>query len=444
MSSALFPLYAHRVNKFIDEYPDLQYNGSEVVCVVCNKKLLCWKRSMCNAHVNSTGHKRKVRGENLYIEFMCNLIFMLSACNVSFNVVQKQPFRQFWKKYIPQWKLPSSETLRQYLPQVRRGLDSISQPYLLACKRLQQCSGDTITELVKSTLEQFEISNGQVLMFVSDDVAYMIRAGHLLKSVYPHLIHITCIIRTLHLVEDTIRKCYPQVDQLIAETKAVFTKSPKRIREFHNLCTGIPEPPQPILTRWGTWLNAVFYYVQNFEAIKTVVFQFNSKEAECIKKSQQQFQNEQVYADLQTIRKNYTAIVIRDAIRQFQNTSLSLMESLHIIDQLKTQLQTVGDKIGVIVKEKFETLLRKNPDLDRLRNIYTNSVPEDPLTEFKEHFAYASLTSLDIERSFSLYKNIFTPRRTKLQEKTVETHLMLQMFNYASEGKPELPSEQNL
>lgn len=472
MPPSRFPLLAHRVRKFIHEYPDLRYNGSEVICVVCKKKLLCWKRAMCNQHINTASHQNKLRGENVYVELMCDLILMLSACNIPFHVVRKEPFREFWKKYIPQWKLPSSETLRLYLPHVRDRIEkqikqhvrnkklwitvdettdsqrhsvatvvvrvlnknSYSPPFLLACKRLQQCTGETIKELVKTTLQQFEISAGQVLMLVTDGAAYMRLAGRLLQqSVYPQLTHVTCILHTLHLVADTVRKCYPQVDKLIAETKAVFTKSPKRIREFHNMCTGIPEPPQPVLTRWGTWINAAFYYVQHFDSIKNVVLKFNSREAECIKKSQEQFQNQQVYEDLQIIRDNYT--VLGDAIKQFQNTSLSFVESVRLIDQLQTKLQTLSDTIGITVKEKMETLLSKNPGLARLRNLYNNPVPEDLLTEFKEYFAHAPITSIDVERSFSLYKNIFTPRRTSFQERTVETHLMLQMFHSASASK---------
>jgi len=27
-------------------------------------------------------------------------------------------------------------------------------------------------------------------------------------------------------------------------------------------------PPQPILTRWGTWLNAAFYYCDTWKLLK--------------------------------------------------------------------------------------------------------------------------------------------------------------------------------
>ncbi|KAJ8945594.1 hypothetical protein NQ314_009117 [Rhamnusium bicolor] len=82
-----------------------------------------------------------------------------------------------------------------------------------------------------------------------------------------------------------------QVDALIASTKTVFLKSPKCLRAFHSKCPGIPEPPQPILIRWGTWLQAAFYYAEYFQQIKAVILQFNLDEAAAIKESQTKFED---------------------------------------------------------------------------------------------------------------------------------------------------------
>lgn len=41
-----------------------------------------------------------------------------------------------------------------------------------------------------------------------------------------------CKIHILHFVAQTIRKCYTEVNELIANTKAAFLKSPKRIQEI--------------------------------------------------------------------------------------------------------------------------------------------------------------------------------------------------------------------
>jgi len=41
----------------------------------------------------------------------------------------------------------------------------------------------------------------------------------------------------------------------------------------------IPLPPQPILTRWGTWLEASVYYCEYFQFIKTVIDGFEENDA---------------------------------------------------------------------------------------------------------------------------------------------------------------------
>ena len=39
---------------------------------------------------------------------------------------------------------------------------------------------------------------------------------------------------------------------------------------FKNMYPDLCLPPQPIVTRWGTWLHVTNYYCQNFQEIKNV------------------------------------------------------------------------------------------------------------------------------------------------------------------------------
>lgn len=117
------------------------------------------------------------------------------------------------------------------------------------------------------------------------------------------MLHITCKLHALHIAAETIRANFPEVNALITNTKRVFLKSPKRTSEFHKQCPGIPEPPEPILTRWGTWLKAAFYYFKYFQQIKLVVIQFNPYESAAIKESQEKF------LDISEIYKPFTTII---------------------------------------------------------------------------------------------------------------------------------------
>ncbi|KAJ8957739.1 hypothetical protein NQ318_017637 [Aromia moschata] len=134
-----------------------------------------------------------------------------------------------------------------------------TSPLLLASKRLQKCSAEAITRVILETLENSQLLTSQVFLFVTDGAATMLSVGRSLKEHGCSFFHVTCKLHALHLVSETIRNCFPEVDALISSTKKVFLKSPKRLRAFHTQCPGVSEPPQPIITRWGTWLEAAFY-----------------------------------------------------------------------------------------------------------------------------------------------------------------------------------------
>lgn len=56
---------------------------------------------------------------------------------------------------------------------------------------------------------------------VSDGASYMIKAGAALTTLYPKLIHLTCITHALHLVSEEIRNQFQDVDKLISNVKKV-------------------------------------------------------------------------------------------------------------------------------------------------------------------------------------------------------------------------------
>jgi hypothetical protein len=103
-----------------------------------------------------------------------------------------------------------------------------------------------------------------VLLLVTDTAPYIKKAAEGLSESYPELIHVTCVARALHRVCETIRVLYPNVDKLVANGKKIFLKSPARIELFKNKVPDTPLPPTPLITWWGTWLDATVYNAQNF------------------------------------------------------------------------------------------------------------------------------------------------------------------------------------
>ena len=104
-----------------------------------------------------------------------------------------------------------------------------------------------------------------ILLVTTDVASYMVKAMKGLKVLYPKMTHVTCLAHGLHRVAELVRKNYPQVNGSIAATKSIFVKAPFKSKKFKDMAPGVPVPPSPVLTRWGTWLDAVRNYAEHFE-----------------------------------------------------------------------------------------------------------------------------------------------------------------------------------
>ncbi len=96
---------------------------------------------------------------------------------------------------------------------------------------------------------------------------------------------------------------------------------------------------------------------------------------------------------------------LTDSITKLESQGLRLKEQLEILDNVKSKLK--GKPLG-----KLKNSLNKNPDLLKFTN-------PDNDHEFKMQIKYASLVSVDVERSFSIYKAILTDRRHNLTKENI-------------------------
>jgi hypothetical protein len=134
--------------------------------------------------------------------------------------------------------------------------------FLLHSEQLEKCNYSTICQLFdrsKNLLWSNGIQYDKVLMFLSDAASYMVKTEEAIILFYPKIIHVTCSAQTFHRIAETVRAGYPKVDKLIVNVKKVFRKAPSRIQYFKSIAPSLSLPPEPILTRWGTWIKAVSY-----------------------------------------------------------------------------------------------------------------------------------------------------------------------------------------
>lgn len=461
------------VNKWIENNPELLYDHASglIYCSKCEAHLRATRRSNVKRHLEGAVHKGTKKEHHTPLEFYFDLIEFLILCNIPWSQLSNNAFKSFFEKYMccncKNIKLPSESLLRKvYLDQLFkirvqemqskiadkklwlsvdetvdylgravvnllvRPLESsgCQRPYLLACKMIDTVNGTTISQFVQDSLKNmwgssFESKVDNVRMLCTDSVAYMISAGRMLKSTFPKMLHFTCLAHALNLVAGQIRKENPTVDSLISNLKKVFLKSPKRIKIFKEICPHLSLPPAPVITRWGTWLHAAFYYAKHFHEIKSVLSVLNSQEAKSIENALHIFNNnDNIEDDLNRIYENFA--IIPTALTALQKPDLSLMESFQIFDTVRLHLRWANCES---LEDKMEKIMDRNPDLDTIRNVAEN-ISSCNNDEEEEVLKFANLTSVDVERSFSMYKWILDVRRNSLKPENIEK-LMVIYFN---------------
>ena len=102
----------------------------------------------------------------------------------------------------------------------------------------------------------------------------MSSAEKTLKELYPSLMHVTYVAHLLHNCAMRVRAHFKNINEVIATIKAATIKNKDRKKDFHD--AGLPSPPDPVITRWATWLRAALYYSENLPAVRAIVNNWTS------------------------------------------------------------------------------------------------------------------------------------------------------------------------
>ncbi len=95
----------------------------------------------------------------------------------------------------------------------------------------------------------------------------MMLASKNLKTFYSNIKHITCFSHALHNCALKIKMKFKNVDFLIASVKGLVNKNPSRKKLFSD----VGKIPDPIVTRWRSWMNAALFYVENFNEVSLII-----------------------------------------------------------------------------------------------------------------------------------------------------------------------------
>nr|CAD7263605.1 unnamed protein product [Timema shepardi] len=164
-------------------------------------------------------------------------------------------------------------------------------------------------------------------------------------------LHMTCLAHAVHRVAEDITSRFPNVNAIISTVKKVFLKAPSRILSFKACLPNTPLPPQPVLTRWGTWLHAALYYVDYLGDIQKVVQTFDEEQAVANTEANAALSCSSVSADLAYVKSNFGNLT--GAITALEARDLPLVKAVKIIRGIEENLNQASGSVGTAIVDKF-------------------------------------------------------------------------------------------
>ena len=167
-------------------------------------------------------------------------------------------------------------------------LDKPDCCFLVRCSVIDgSANSQKIIHELDDVIKKFKVRREDVNLLKSDAASYTCRAGNVLKEIYPNLLHVTCLAHCAHcdffifkaqlcLMHNCalkIKKFYKEVDDLIAALKASVVKNKTKAANF-DVCG---KPPQPVVTCWGSWLDAANYYAEKLPQVRKIVNSWNGQ-----------------------------------------------------------------------------------------------------------------------------------------------------------------------
>jgi len=227
-----------------------------------------------------------------------------------------------------------------------------------------------------------------------------------------------------------VRACVRMsIDGLISNVKRVFLKSPLRVQIYKEKLPDVPLPPEPVITRWGTWLNAAIFLANHYAGIKEVILGFDPGSSQAVRNCVGIFNDETIANQLAYIKVHFSCLV--DAITKLESRELSLSDRLGITNNMGTAIDKANNNI---VKTKFCTVLDNNKGYKKLVAInkvlmgsFDETVHIDP--ELLSRYVYAPVTSCEVERSFSYYKHFLNDRRLSFTMENIDKYLVTAYYH---------------
>ena len=234
-------------------------------------------------------------------------------------------------------------------------------------------------------------------------------AGNVLKKIYPNLLHVTYLAHLMHNCALKIKSVYKEVDDLIAAVKASVVKNKTRAADF-DVCG---RPPQSVVTRWGSWLDAANYYAEKLPQAWEIVNSWNG-EGVIVRKAKSIVNEQKLTSQLTEISQCYNGLT---------NLILKMENSTYTIQKAYEDINSLGFGSDPLQLKKYIKKRLKKNDVKIIVELTRPDIP--PVLYAKLLQCQSNAPS--VERSFSLLKSFLRPNRNFADANIV--HYMKLYFN---------------
>jgi hypothetical protein len=181
------------------------------------------------------------------------------------------------------------------------------------------------------------------------------------------------------------------------------------------MCLNTPLPPQPVVTRWGTWLEArsCIFFSKHFDLLKLFINKLKD-DAVSVKECKSVLINKDLHFQLNFIHNNFARIP--EAIKFLETQNLKQPTCIDKFETLLVQLKNKNWPLQNRFNQKIDAVIARNPDFTIVKQITSNAFTDDvrllKYSDLVPYFMFAPVTSCDVERSFSKFKDILTFKRS--------------------------------
>ena len=276
-------------------------------------------------------------------------------------------------------------------------LDAPNQTFLVDCHPLDSGSNvnsSIILHTVDDILRQLEIKREKFSLFLTDAARYRSLAGKTLKELYSSLMHVTCIVHLLHNCAMRVRAHFKNIDEIIATIKAAIIKNKDRKKDFHD--AGLPSPPDPVITRWVTWLKAVLYYSENLPDVRTIVNNWTNAGL-LVSRAKGAINVEDLLPDLVKINQYRT---LAANVEFLEGSACTITEEYGLLKNM----QFDDDPCAI---KNYITKRLSNSDLETIINCINSTIDPSSYALLQK----AQPTSAAVERSFSMLNKLLRKDR---------------------------------